>query len=617
MSWITIIWSMVASACLTLAFIHFYIWVRDTRRYAYFLFSLAALGAALTGIFELFTLQAQSVSQYDWAMYWGQIPEALFVIVIGWFIRVYFHVGHRWILITIAALWTVLLVVNFSSPHTIEFREITGFYKEITFLGERFAQATGEPNPWRYLGDAASALMVLFVADVSVALCRKGSWSSGIMTGGIAILISLCTIQNPLADAGLLHTPYMVSLWFLVIVVAMSHQLGADVLRAAQLARKLQASQASLRESETRFCALADNAPVMIWMSGTDMLCNFFNKQWLEFTGRTMEQESGNGWQEGVHIEDLQYCRDIYYSRFKARHPFSMEYRLRRANGEYRWILDHGIPRYMPQGEFAGYIGSCIDITERKEAELQLYQQRDELAHLSRVTTLGEMATAIAHELNQPLGAIHSNAEAAEILLQKDRPDLDELRAILSDIRQDGWRAREVVHRMGSLLKRRRFKMEQIEVKELVENLRGLIQAIILSRNARLQTEIAPALPPIWGDAVQLQQVLLNLILNAVDAMIDNPIGEREVVVRAGTSSGSGVEISVTDQGHGFSKEKLAKFFEPFFTTKKDGMGMGLRICQTIVEWHGGLLVAENNPGGGATVRVTLPGTRNKEAKSA
>jgi PAS domain S-box-containing protein len=400
-----------------------------------------------------------------------------------------------------------------------------------------------------------------------------------------------------------------ISLTISPIKGANGYVVGASKIARDITVRKLAEkalAEAQKMESETRFRILADTAPVMVWMAGTDMLCNFFNKQWLEFTGRTLEQESGNGWSEGVHAEDLQACLETYVSSFNAHRPFSMEYRLRRADGEYRWILDTGVPRYTKLG-FAGYIGSCIDITERKQAELQLQHQRDELAHLSRVTTLGEMATTLAHELNQPLGAIHSNAEAAEILLQKYPLDLDELRAILSDIRQDGWRAGEVIHRMRSLLKRHRFNMELIEVKGLVEALGGLLQAMMVSRKARLRIEVAPALPPVWGDTVQLQQVLLNLILNALDAMIDCPIEEREVVVCALPDDKGGVKISVTDQGTGFSKEKPARFFEPFFTTKKQGMGIGLSICQTIIEAHGGQLTAENNSSRGATLRFTLP----------
>jgi len=170
---------------------------------------------------------------------------------------------------------------------------------------------------------------------------------------------------------------------------------------------------------------------------------------------------------------------------------------------------------------------------------------------------------------------------------------------------------------MRSLLKRHQFKMERIEVKDLVEDLGGLLQAAITSHKARLRIEVAPSLPPVRGDTVQLQQVLLNLILNALEAMIDCPIEDREVVVRAVPSALSVVEMTVTDQGPGFSKEKLAKSFEPFFTTKKHGMGVGLAICQTIIRAHGGQLTAENNPDRGATVRFTLLGNDHKGETSA
>src|SRR5882724_13332723 len=152
---------------------------------------------------------------------------------------------------------------------------------------------------------------------------------------------------------------------------------GADPERAQDSRAK-----DSLRESDQRFCAMADAAPVMIWMSGVDMLCNFFNEPWLAFTGRTTEQELGNGWAEGVHPDDLQRCLEVYTSSFEARRPFSMEYRLRRADGEYRWILDRGIPRYAPDGGFVGYIGSAVDVTDGKLTEEALRTARAELAHM-------------------------------------------------------------------------------------------------------------------------------------------------------------------------------------------------------------------------------------------
>jgi two-component system, LuxR family, sensor kinase FixL len=408
-------------------------------------------------------------------------------------------------------------------------------------------------------------------------------------------------------DAGLVHAPYLVNWYFLPIVLAISYELGSDVLRAAQLARQLQASEAALRESEARFRVLVDTAPVMVWMSGVDRLCSFFNKPWLEFTGRTMEQELGNGWSEGVHAEDLQQCLDTYLSSFNARQPFTMEYRLRRADGEYRWVLDNGVPRYTSEGAFAGYIGSCIDVTERRQAELEATWQRNELTHLSRVMVLGELSGSLAHELNQPLGAIHSNAEAAEIFLQKNPPNLDELRAILSDIRQDGWRAGEVMRRLRSLLKKGEMQLQPIDLNGVVESVLNLMRSDLVNRKVAFHTELALHLPTVNGDIVQLQQVLLNLVVNGCDAMAGVEGVDRRLLVRTELMDGEDVRVSVADLGHGISPEIMLRIFEPFFTTKTQGLGLGLAVCRTIISAHGGKLWATNNAERGATFQFTLP----------
>jgi C4-dicarboxylate-specific signal transduction histidine kinase/ABC-type uncharacterized transport system substrate-binding protein len=377
-------------------------------------------------------------------------------------------------------------------------------------------------------------------------------------------------------------------------------------------------AEESLRDTEERMNLAAEAADLGMWVWDIphgDIWAT--EKCRVLFGFEPSERLDFQRFIDRVHPEDRKPTREAALRFLLTRREFDTEYRLLLPDSGVRWIATRGHGIFDNQNRAVRLLGVSIDITAQKLAHLQLQQQRDELAHLSRVTTLGEMATTLAHELNQPLGAILSNAEAAEILLQTNPPDLDELRAILKDIRDDGWRAGEVIRRMRSLLKRQQFKMELIEVKGLVEALDGLLQAVVISRKARLQIEVAPALPPVLGDAVHLQQVLLNLILNALEAMIDCPIGEREVVVRAVPSATSGAQITVSDRGPGFSKEKLARLFEPFFTTKKDGMGIGLTICQKIIEAHGGLVQAENNPDRGATVRFTLPNSHHAEGGSA
>jgi PAS domain S-box-containing protein len=199
---------------------------------------------------------------------------------------------------------------------------------------------------------------------------------------------------------------------------------------------------------------MADTTPVMIWMADTDKRCIYFNQRWLDFAGQPNTQKPGDGCIAGIHPDDRpRYLRD-YTTACDARIPFEMEYRLRRHDGEYRWVLDHGVPRFGVDGNFAGYIGSCLDITDRKEADLELQEQRRELAHLSRVAIMGEISGALAQELNQPLTAILSNAQAAQRFLAQDPVNLSEVAEILVDIVDEDKRAGEVIRRLRALLKK-------------------------------------------------------------------------------------------------------------------------------------------------------------------
>jgi PAS domain S-box-containing protein len=378
---------------------------------------------------------------------------------------------------------------------------------------------------------------------------------------------------------------------------------------AGALTRKL--SEDRQRESDGRFRIVADSAPVMIWMSGPDKLCTFFNTAWLEYTARTLEQELGDGWTQGVHPDDLNRCLKTYNEAFDMRKPFVMEYRLRRHDGEYRWISDQGVPRYDRERNFAGYIGSCVDLTERRKAEREAQQQRSELAHISRLTTMGELTASLAHELNHPQSAILSNAQAGELFLEADPPALDEVKKILSDIVRDNRRAVEIIQRLRGFLRKRDMEFERVDINDVVTEIIPLVESDAGARGVALKLDLERALPGARADRVHLQQVLLNLMLNGMDAMNGNSDGRRELCVQTrifqGNGNGEAIEVAVKDSGCGIPREKLANIFQPFFTTKPHGMGMGLSISRTIVEAHGGRITAENNADAGATIRFTLP----------
>jgi len=369
--------------------------------------------------------------------------------------------------------------------------------------------------------------------------------------------------------------------------------------------RKL--AEEAMRESEMRFRTVADVAPVMIWMSGPDRLCTFFNKGWLDFTGRTMEQELGNGWTEGVHTEDLDHCLGLYGNAFDAREPFTMEYRLRRNDGQYRWVLDIGTPRFEADGVFLGYIGSCIDITVRRQAELDQQLQSTELARVGRVALMGELAASLAHEINNPLGAMVTNASVGQRLIAQGKIESDEFRELFADIVADGHRAREVIEGIRNMVRRGEISRSLIEPREIIQDLLRIVRADALARKVNLVTEIEENVGPVAGDRVQLLQVLLALTMNAFEALGVVRADLRRVVIGASRGTEGSVCLSVLDSGPGFSSSIAEQLFESFFSTKPEGTGMGLAIARSIVEAHGGTLKGENCDTGGARFLVCLP----------
>ena len=253
---------------------------------------------------------------------------------------------------------------------------------------------------------------------------------------------------------------------------------------------------------------------------------------------------------------------------------------------------------------------------KRRWAEAEILAQRMELAHVARVSTMGQLSSALTHELNQPLGAILRNAEAAEILLQNDQPNLDEVRAILADIRRDDRRAGDVIDRMRTLFKRRSLVSNRLALRNLVEETVALARSDAEARQVKMSVQISPLSPMVWGDRVQLQQVLLNLILNGMDAMDTTPRSRRSLAVQVRETKDGYLQVAVSDCGTGIAPDDAAHIFEPFFTTKPNGMGMGLAISRTIIEAHGGDIRAERNTPEGTTFTFTLPRLKPEKAKA-
>ena len=379
---------------------------------------------------------------------------------------------------------------------------------------------------------------------------------------------------------------------------------------ASRLVRELQVSETGLRESEKRMnqALEAGNLGIWIWDLRT-------NDIWVNDSGRTLlafdpsDATDIETVLQRLHPDDRQTLRQHQAMALAGSQggAYQMEYRVMPPDGTIRWVSSQGRVEFDATGRPILLRGADRDVTARKQAEQEAQLLQQELAHAGRVTMMGQLATGLAHEINQPLASILRNAEAAELFLQHPSPDLDEIRAILSDIRSDDERAGHVIDRMRGLLKRETLDTGRLHVGTLVGDVAALVRVDARTRQVKLDVDVPADLPHVRGDRVQIQQVLLNLILNGMDALHETRPEDRRVDVTARLDAGHLVEIAVSDAGHGIPADKLGQIFEPFFTTKPNGMGIGLAVSRTIVEAQGGRLWAENRNGGGAAFRFTLP----------
>jgi two-component system, LuxR family, sensor kinase FixL len=488
MSWVTVIWTTLASAAFTLGVVHLVVWVKRPAAPAHLWFFLACVGTAVFGIFEVWLMRATTPAEFGLVLRLTHLPIWLLIVSLVAFVRSYLQAGRPWLGWSVVGVRTLALVLNFLLTPNLNYRSIDAI-RPVRFLGESVSVAVGVPSPWMLIGQAGLLLLVIFVVDATVEVWRRGDRRKALVVGGSIVLLTVGgSVQAALVLWGVLAAPIAATLFYAGLVAAMGYELSLDVIRAARLA-------------------------------------------------------------DALHVE---------------------QERIRLA-----------------------------------EREAQLH--REEAAHLARVTTFGEISGSLAHELNQPLASILTNARAAERHLEHSTPDLDELRAILADIRSDNLRASDIIQRIRAFLKRTAMEKQPLDVAQLVEDTVRLIGAEAADRRSQVSAEVSPGLRPVVGDRVHLQQVLVNLLINGLDAMSSSPPSRRRLAIRALALDATSIEITVSDSGPGIAPAVLARAFEPFYTTKEDGLGLGLAISRSIAEAHGGTIVLEPHSDGGTIARVRLP----------
>jgi signal transduction histidine kinase len=478
MNTVTILWSGVAGAALTMAGAHGALWILDRRRLASLAFGVVALAVAGLSITELGMMHSASAPEYGAWVRWFHLPNFFAIAGLVAFVHLQFSTGRAWLAGLIVALRAVLLALNFVLDPNVTWSEISGL-RTMSFLGEPVAVIGSAVvrQPVQWLGTLASLLFIAYVADALASALRTADRElrrkALVICGSMLAFITLAILESQLVVWNLLQMPIVIAPLFLILIGAITYEVSRAIV-------------------------------------------------------------------ESVRVE-------------------------------------------------------------REAARL-----RDQLAHVSRVTTLGQLSGALAHELKQPLTAILADAQAAEALLKAGKANVPEMLEILADICAADARADAIIERARALMKRRDSELRPTSLGAVASEVLSLVRADAVKREITLELALPESIPQVRADRVQLSQVLLNLVLNAMDSVSEGARQERKVRIEARHGGGAHVEVAVVDSGAGIPGEVLPRLFQAFVTTKHEGMGLGLALSRTIVQAHGGDLRAENNAGRGATFRFTL-----------
>jgi PAS domain S-box-containing protein len=602
---------MMAAASLTLGIIHLVVWFKQRSHHANLTFFALASSVAVFSGFELAIVGAQTPAELALWLRWAHVPIAAIVVLIVVFVRLYFGVGRLWLAWAAVGFRLLTVLLNFTTGVNVNFQEVTGLLPS-RFLGEVVSSPIGTLNGWQIVAQVANLMLVAFVVDASVTLWRLGDPVSRrramVVGGGILACVVLVVGFAVLILSGAVRAPTIMTPGFFIVVVAMGYELSWDLLVAQRTAAQLRHSEAELQSSGARFRAVVEAAPNAMLLVDARGQISLANAQAESLFGLSRDALVGS-------TVDRLVPEGVRLSHEADRRAFAAELRPRamglgrdtlalRSDGSEVPVEVFLTP--MRGAEPSMILVSIIDISERHLNERRAAKQRDEIAHLSRVAMLGELSGSLAHELNQPLAAILSNAQAAQRLLARDPPQIETVTEILADIVASDRRAGAVIERLRSMLRKEDVKHALLDLNHVAEESLRLMHSDLLDRRVSVDTSFAQNLPPVSGDRVQLQQVMLNLLINGCDAVAGRGREARLHVSSRVTERGS-VAIAISDNGDGIAPQDIERIFEPFVTSKSHGIGLGLAICRSIIEAHGGRLWASNNASRGATMEFELP----------
>ena len=600
---IDILWVTMSVACFGVGAIHAHVWLRrpgarSTR--ANLAFAVLATSVAVMGVMELRLMRAPTPEEFNRLFFWYHLPIWSALVGVVAFTRCYLQAGRLWLGLASIGARTLAILLGAWMGGSISYLHIDAL-GTVEILGDHVvAVAASRPSPLLPLAQSALALLALFLVNATWQVWRRGDRSRALIIGGGLLIFVFLNIGFAVATYwGLARLPTVGAMFFVPMVVIMAAYLGVDLLRSAEL-------QEELQESERRLTLAAEAADAGLW--SLDAGSGRFwatPRAFAIFDLPVRDDVSVERLLDAVHPQDRRRVERVLQAALTTDGVSDLEYRVHDRAGAVRWVASHG-SSYAGRDPGSRVItGVIMDISARKRAEDERARQRVELEHLARVNTLAELSGTLAHEINQPLATIMSNTEAAQRLLASPAPDLGELRAIMGDILAADERADAVVKRLRAMLRRSPAKREPLEVDLLVQGVAGFLSGELRRRGVAPRLELGASGARIWGDRVSLEQVLINLVNNACDAMTSRDPGRRRLVLRT-RRTGDTLSIEVCDNGAGL-QTSAEEIFAPFFTTKPQGLGMGLAISRSIIEAHEGRIATRPDPAGGTVFEISLP----------
>ena len=578
MSWITILWSMIAAACLTLAAFYCVVWLKQRENWVHLLFSSSAVAAAAIAGFELAMMHAQTVRQYEVLVRWIHVPTWVLIVSLVGFVRLYLRAGRRWLAWTICALRTLVLILNFIFTPNLNYRQITGL-RQFPFGGDIISVPVGVANPWGLLSQVSLVLLLIFFVDATITVWRRGDRERALVVGGSMIFGAILAWHIPLVIWGVIHVPFFLCFAYSGIVAAMAYELSNDMARAAQLARELEAS-------EKRLNLAADSAGLGLWewdLNKDEIWVSPTRRAQLGFplSGKITFEDLSSRW----HVDDRDQVREALKDAIENGKDYEAEFRIVLADGSVRWIAARGRVQVNGRRKPIRLLGVSVDITARKQAETIAQQQRDELEQLRQQrTALLEKEVAdrarferevidicareqrrIAYDLHDGVGqqlvGIALCAKLLEEQLRGERPS-------------EANKAGMIVKLVNDAARQARLTARNLEGADGVGDLKTALQslAISISRNCSVKATITadgsslPISPPV---AAQLYRIAQEAVHNAVEHG-----AAREVQINL-TFNHETMVLTIRDNGKGFP-------------SNANGKGMGLRIMRYRAQCIGG-----------------------------